>query len=392
MKLIRSLIILTLIFYSSCAPVISNVQIKIDKWCGSSIVKVAIKTIQNKEEQVTEASILVPISLKSYNTHKENINEQDPYINSKKLVEKTNEGLVLTLLKSNPSHIGLIYEKDEDSDNSIYIPYSFIANIDEETINYEKRLKLLFHKDFKNSKLNDQYYVYITFLKDEYGVEICDCMIEYFIMKLKFFWKLRVDIFLFIKAKLFESIGIYYSTTKSIKQLEENVVRDEQMHQRMLLEYEKRVDKCDTYEKNQKKLTSDLMKFGSEIDKIFIENCDKLKSELELLKAEYAIKESTINSEIENATINDYMDVYNSQIALNFKSGEEQLVRLKTNLPDDNKILLQELGVKSLEWQDLIKTEKVNSKHKNLFNDYLKILEAPIAKMETFYNDLEKMK
>jgi len=196
-----------------------------DKWCGSSVVSIDIVSTENGKEVVTKTNLTVPVSLEKANSNLsiESKGKIDAF-QIGNLIKKSHQGIIFTLDgPPNSLQLGKIYEKDEDSETNIYIPYAFITQINSNVspdINPTSFIiDLFFKKDFKSKVLTEKqiYKVSLRFTHDKYNSNICACMFTYFVAKIRYNWRLRRESLEHIRFQLFLQIKSLHANYKAIK-------------------------------------------------------------------------------------------------------------------------------------------------------------------------------
>ena len=130
------------------------------KWCGNSKVDVEITTEWAGKKEKTHASIVVPTTLSEVSIFDDKV---------AKLIQKTEQGLVLTLDgKANAKHLGVIYNYDEDDNTQIFIPYLYLSsvtpNMDILNVNMARTFAKVETKMFN-----------IVPVVDAFGTPLCEC-------------------------------------------------------------------------------------------------------------------------------------------------------------------------------------------------------------------------
>jgi len=130
------------------------------KWCGNSKVDVEITTNWEGKKEKTHASIVVPTTLSEVSIFDDKV---------AKLIQKTEQGLVLTLDgKANAKHLGVIYNYDEDDNTQIFIPYLYLSsitpNMDILNVNMARTFAKVETKMFN-----------IVPVVDAFGTPLCEC-------------------------------------------------------------------------------------------------------------------------------------------------------------------------------------------------------------------------
>jgi len=130
------------------------------KWCGNSKVDVEITTEWDGKKEKTHASIVVPTTLSEVSIFDNKV---------AKLIQKTEQGLVLTLDgKANAKHLGVIYNYDEDDNTQIFIPYLYLSSITPNMDILNVNMARTFAK-VENKMFN------IVPVVDAFGTPLCEC-------------------------------------------------------------------------------------------------------------------------------------------------------------------------------------------------------------------------
>jgi hypothetical protein len=133
------------------------------KWCGNSKVDVELTTGANGEIK-TLASIVVPTTLSEVSE----FNQAE-----KKLIQKTEQGLVLTLDgKANAAHLGSIYNYDEDDNTQIFIPYLYLSSVSENT----NGMNVVMARTFKSLHADQKFN--LVPVADAFGTALCQCQLQ----------------------------------------------------------------------------------------------------------------------------------------------------------------------------------------------------------------------
>lgn len=304
MKFITITILFALIASSLCA-----IQDE-DKWCGSSVVSVEIISSINNQEQITEATITVPTSLEKSSSHinVDSKTKQEAF-QSGTIIKKNHQGIVFTLAGlANSLQSGRIFEKDEDSDNDIYIPYSFIYKINKVSTPTQDpnffSLELFLNKDFKNKILIDKqmYKVSIKFIADKFNTNICECMFNFFFAKINYNWNLRKQSLEYIRSQLFVHIKALYANYKAFKTIQGSKA-DLSLVEKIKIQKSTQETECSSlkleYDMNEKSINTMINKMNSLVNP----DCEKFEVQIKQLQAQKEMAVSNANNKIADLAI-----------------------------------------------------------------------------------------
>jgi hypothetical protein len=281
-----------------------------DKWCGSSVVSVDIVSTENGKEVVTKATLLVPVSLeKPDNLSIESKGIIDPY-KTGTLIKKSQQGIIFTLNgPPDSSQLSKIYEKDEDSETNIYIPYAFITQINSNTspdINPTNFIiDLYFKKDFQSKVLTDKqiYKVSLRFTADQYRSNICECMFKFFAAKIRFNWRLRRESLEYIRSQLFSQIKSLYANYKAIKTVQASTT-DLKLVETLKINMTSQESQCSnlklTLDMNQNKS----IELSTKMDAITDPGCEKFDVQIKDLQIQMDAADAKAKADIASAALN----------------------------------------------------------------------------------------
>jgi len=298
------------VLFALIACSLSNEPPRQAEWCGSSVVYVSIITKENGKEASTNAKLVVPVNLKKSATHMVTDSKtKKDVMNTGSLISKTHQGIIFTLNgPADMSQLGKFFEKDEDSDNDIYIPYSFITSIEELAIPVSNpqdfTINLFLRKDFKTKlELNPtiiEKMVTIKFEKDDKGTPICNCMFEFLVDRIRFNWSLRNESLKYIRLQLFSYIEILYSNYNTLNKIQSND------------KYKDSIEVLKRIHISQKKDCSDIkIKFDDEIEEkiefsrkfneIIIPDCSGYEIQIFNLENKFSVEVEKDEEDIESA-------------------------------------------------------------------------------------------
>lgn len=315
MKFVAITILIALFAYTLSA---SNGEYDPDKWCGSSIINVSIKTIDSGKELITKAKILVPVNLEKAQLFMQGDKDKQMFMKGDKLIKKNQEGIIFTVDgPMEKAHLGVIYQRDEDSEKDIYIPYSFITLINESIIAGDPtvyQIKLFLGKDFKNNSLKNSYEVIISFDADEYKTTICECMFKYFIAKLRYNWELRKGSLEYIRAELFKFIRSYYINLKDIEKIAKQGLEHQEgmkLLETFKLDYTKIVDKCSSMKIKIDQFLREVNQVDLRIRNFPIIDCTPILREIKVFEEKIKASQKQQTTELSKLRLNKGADPAN---------------------------------------------------------------------------------
>lgn len=281
-----------------------------DKWCGSSVVSVSIISIENGKEAITKAKLTVPVSLEKAVSHiSVDAKTKQEIFNSGALIKKSQQGIIFTLDGPvNSVQLGKIYERDEDSENDIYIPYSFITTINSVSTPANEptsfSIDLFFKKDFKTKLLSDKqiYKVTIRFESDAFKTTICDCMFKYFVAKIRFNWRLRRESLEYIRTQLFRHIRILFANYKALKSIQGNDADIKKVEKLKITKTTQETECSDIKITLDMKLLKSL-EMSKKMDALVNPDCEKFDTQIREVTSIYQAKMRTAESDIINKQV-----------------------------------------------------------------------------------------
>jgi hypothetical protein len=190
-----------------------------NNWCGSGKVNVQIETEEGTTKEITKASMIVPRTMVSISKFVEDNATLE-------LIPKREQGIILYLEgQANAHHLGSIYNYDEDDNRQVFIPYIYIAavnqNIDSINISMVRTFKEMPEGSSSPTSPRNVIKTFtLRFVNDEYDVALCDCQIEYLLRIISFNFTRRIAIVTKIAENLIKTINFYLSLLKEIQILE----------------------------------------------------------------------------------------------------------------------------------------------------------------------------
>ena len=349
MKFITITLLFALIAYSSLTIIPLE-----DRWCGSSVVSVAIVTKENGKESITKAKMTVPVNLVKAVSHLSVDAKTDQQnFNSGALIKKTQQGIIFTLDgPADSTQLGRFFEKDEDSENDIYIPYIFftdaIGSMTPQTNPTNFSIDLYYKKDFKNKVYADNKHIVVTirFLADNYNTNICQCMFTFFLAKIKYNWRLRNESLKYIRSQLFihiRSLHANYKAAKTIKGNEADLKKVE------ILKIQKITQETEC---SNLKLTLDIeqlqvIEYSKQMDALVDPECEKYDEQINEVNVKLQFEMTNYDKDMKNTAesaaktqlLFNSIDIHDVEAAVNenHKSIEQGFISLK-----DSKTALDE--------------------------------------------------
>lgn len=380
MKFITITILFALIAYSS----LNKIPLE-DRWCGSSVVGVAISSTENGKESITKAKLTVPVSLEKSVSHLSvDAKSKQENFNTGSLIKKSQQGIVFTLDgPADSTQLGKIFEKDEDSENDIYIPYIFLTDIigavspQVNPTNFS--IDLFFKKDFKtkiyaNNQLNK---VTIKFLADSHNTHICECMFAYFLAKIKYNWSLRQESLKYIRMQLFmqiRNLNANYKAVKTIKGTQADLTMVETLKKKKIIQE----TECSNIKLSLDYQERSVIEVSKKMDSLNNPNCEKFDAQISEIRQQLDVAMSSASANVNAAALNLRMSVVELGISnVNAQVNEQRKYT-------DDLFKAMEDNAKELE---TVEAAKYNAKRAEFTNLKLEADNLPVDSQIKFFEN-----
>merc|ERR1712151_548856 len=239
------------------------------QWCGNSKVDVEIQTGKNGEVK-TRASIVVP----------QNLKEVTNYSEETALINKTEQGLIMTLDgKANAAHLGKIYNYDEDDNTNIFIPYLYMSSASRNLNNIDINMARTF-------KGNTEETFTIVPINDAFGTPLCECQREMLLEKIQQNLVRRNAVLSEIAKNIVFHMNTVAEQNAQIKKWS-NAKADESHLKSLNKQLALKIVECQTFVKKIEKLNSDIKDNENQLQE---KQQEGQKKQAEIRHSEYRLR------------------------------------------------------------------------------------------------------